>query len=125
MKTYCFTRAGVVKAVDGVSFSVNEGEALGIVGESGCGKSMTCASIVRLVPQPAARIVAGKLLFDGEDLLKKSESEMRQTAGQEDHDDPPGSPDVAQPGLHDREPGGGVVQACTGRGCRDRAVRQG
>src|SRR5512137_865132 len=81
LKTYCFTRAGVVKAVDGVSFSVNEGEALGIVGESGCGKSMTCASIVRLVPQPAARIVAGKVLFEGEDLLQKNESQMRQLRG--------------------------------------------
>ena len=81
LKTYCFTRAGIVKAVDGVSFSVNEGEALGIVGESGCGKSMTCASIVRLVPQPAARIVSGKILFDGEDLLTKNESEMRQLRG--------------------------------------------
>jgi oligopeptide/dipeptide ABC transporter ATP-binding protein len=81
LKTYCFTRAGVVKAVDGVSFSVNPGEALGIVGESGCGKSMTCASIVRLVPQPAGRIVAGKIIFEGEDLLEKSESEMRQIRG--------------------------------------------
>jgi oligopeptide/dipeptide ABC transporter ATP-binding protein len=81
LKTYCFTRAGVVKAVDGVSFSVNQGDALGIVGESGCGKSMTCASIMRVVPQPAGRIVAGKVIFEGEDLLKKSESEMRQIRG--------------------------------------------
>jgi oligopeptide/dipeptide ABC transporter ATP-binding protein len=81
LKTYCFTRAGVIRAVDGVSFWVNRGEALGIVGESGCGKSMTCASIVRLVPQPAGRIVAGKILFEGEDLLAKNESEMRQIRG--------------------------------------------
>ncbi len=81
LKTYCYTRAGVVKAVDGVSFSVHSGEALGIVGESGCGKSMTCASIVRLVPQPAGRIVGGKILFEGKDLLGKSESEMRQIRG--------------------------------------------
>ena len=81
LKTYCFTRAGVVKAVDGVSFLVRRGEALGIVGESGCGKSMTCASIVRLVPQPAARIVGGKVLFEGDDLLTKDESEMRQIRG--------------------------------------------
>lgn len=81
LKTYCFTKAGVVKAVDGVSFSVNRGEALGIVGESGCGKSMTCASIMRLVPQPAARIVGGKILFEGENLLDKSESEMREIRG--------------------------------------------
>jgi ABC-type dipeptide/oligopeptide/nickel transport system ATPase component len=81
LKTYCYTRAGVLKAVDGVSFSVRRGEALGIVGESGCGKSMTCASIVRLVPQPAARIVGGKILFEGDDLLTKDESEMREIRG--------------------------------------------
>jgi oligopeptide transport system ATP-binding protein len=81
LKTYCFTRAGVVKAVNGVSFSVNYGEALGIVGESGSGKSMTCASIVRLVPQPAGRVIGGKILFEGEDLLEKSESEMRHIRG--------------------------------------------
>ena len=81
LKTYCFTRAGVIKAVDGVTFSVKRGEALGIVGESGCGKSMTCASIVRLVPQPAARIVGGKILFEGDDLLTKDESEMREIRG--------------------------------------------
>jgi oligopeptide/dipeptide ABC transporter ATP-binding protein len=81
LKTYCFTRAGVVKAVDDVSFAVKEGEALGIVGESGCGKSMTCASIIGLVPQPAARIIAGKILFEGEDLLTKNETEMRRLRG--------------------------------------------
>jgi oligopeptide/dipeptide ABC transporter ATP-binding protein len=81
LKTYCFTKAGIVKAVDGVSFSVKDGEALGIVGESGCGKSMTCASIMRLVPQPAARIVGGKILFEGDDLLTKNESEMREIRG--------------------------------------------
>ena len=81
LKTYCYTKAGTMKAVDDVSFSVDQGEALGIVGESGCGKSMTCSSIVRLVPQPAARIVAGKIIFEGEDLLEKNEYEMRQIRG--------------------------------------------
>jgi oligopeptide/dipeptide ABC transporter ATP-binding protein len=81
LKTYCFTKAGVTKVVDGVSFSVEHGEALGIVGESGCGKSMTCASIVRIIPQPAARIVGGKILFEGADLLTKSEPEMRELRG--------------------------------------------
>ncbi|MDA8126619.1 MAG: ABC transporter ATP-binding protein [Deltaproteobacteria bacterium] len=81
LKTYCYTRAGIVKAVDGVSFSVNRGDALGIVGESGCGKSMTCNSITRLIPQPAARTVAGKVIFEGEDLLQKSDREMRQVRG--------------------------------------------
>jgi len=81
LKTYCYTRGGIVKAVDDVTFSVDRGEALGMVGESGCGKSMTCASIVRLVPQPAARIIAGRIEFDGEDLLAKREWEMRQIRG--------------------------------------------
>ncbi len=76
LKTYFNTRAGVVKAVDGVSFSVNEGEALGLAGESGSGKSITCLSILRLVPQPAGRIVSGRIVFKGEDLLAKDEKEM-------------------------------------------------
>lgn len=83
LKTYFFTRAGVVKAVDGVSFSVNRGEALGIVGESGSGKSVTCFSLVRLVPQPAGRTIAGKIIFEGEDLLTKNEMEMRQYRGKQ------------------------------------------
>lgn len=83
LKTYFFTRAGVVKAVDGVSFYVNRGEALGIVGESGSGKSITCFSIVRLVPQPAGRTIAGKVVFEGEDLLTKDEREMRKYRGKQ------------------------------------------
>src|SRR5213596_2209677 len=81
LHTYCFTRWGVVKAVDGVSFSVREGETLGIVGESGCGKTMTALSLLRLIPQPGARIVKGKVLLQGENLLDKSEHEMRQIRG--------------------------------------------
>jgi oligopeptide/dipeptide ABC transporter ATP-binding protein len=81
LKTYFFTRHGVVKAVDGVSFWVGEGETLGIVGESGSGKSVTCLSILRLVPQPAGRIVDGGIFLVGEDLLSKSEKEMRQIRG--------------------------------------------
>ena len=76
LKTHFSTRAGVVKAVDGVSFSINEGETLGLAGESGSGKSITCLSIVRLVPRPAGRIVSGKIIFQGEDLLTKPEAEM-------------------------------------------------
>src|SRR6478736_5421191 len=81
LRTHFFTRRGVVKAVDGVSFSVMPGETLGIVGESGSGKTMTSLSLLRLVPQPGGRIVGGKILFDGVDLLQLSEAEMREYRG--------------------------------------------
>lgn len=81
LKTHFFTKAGVVKAVDGVSFHVNRGEALGLVGESGSDKSVTCFYIVRLEPQPAGRTIAGKVIFEGEDLLAKDEREMRMYRG--------------------------------------------
>ena len=76
LKTYFSTRHGVVKAVDGVSFTLDAGETLALVGESGSGKSVTCLSLVRLVPEPAGRIVGGRVLLDGEDLLAKSAAEM-------------------------------------------------
>jgi oligopeptide/dipeptide ABC transporter ATP-binding protein len=81
LRTYFFTRYGVGKAVDGVSFIVREAETLGIVGESGSGKSMTALSIVRAVPQPAGRIVGGQVLFEGRDLLALSERQMRRVRG--------------------------------------------
>jgi oligopeptide transport system ATP-binding protein len=81
LKTHFFTRGGVVKAVDGVSFHLDEGEALGLVGESGCGKSITCHSIVRLLPSAGARIVNGKIFFQGEDLVQKKGKEMRKWRG--------------------------------------------
>src|SRR5215470_2666742 len=81
LRTYFFTRRGVVKAVDGVSFSVAPGETLGIVGESGSGKTMTSLSLMRLVPQPGGKIVGGKVLFEGVDLLKLNENEMREYRG--------------------------------------------
>ena len=81
LQTYFFTRWGTVKAVDGVSFDIKEGEAFGLVGESGCGKSITCLSLLRLVPEPAGRIVGGEILLQGEDLLKKTEKEMRKIRG--------------------------------------------
>lgn len=81
LHTYCFTRFGVVKAVNGVSFYLRQGETLGVVGESGCGKSMTALSILRLVPEPAARIVQGKILLQGENLVDKSDKEMREIRG--------------------------------------------
>ena len=81
LHTYCFTRWGVVKAVDGVSFSLRQGEALAIVGESGCGKTMTALSLLRLLPRPAARIVKGAIRLDGENLVEKTEREMREIRG--------------------------------------------
>jgi peptide/nickel transport system ATP-binding protein len=81
LRTYIYTRRGVVKAVDGATFSVRRGETLGIVGESGSGKSMTCLSILRLVPEPGGRIVGGEIRFDGENLLTKSPDEMRRLRG--------------------------------------------
>jgi len=83
LKTYFFTRNGVFKAVDGVSFSVEEGKTLGLVGESACGKTITCLSILQLVPQPAGRIIGGEIFLDGQDLLKKSENEMRRIRGKQ------------------------------------------
>jgi oligopeptide/dipeptide ABC transporter ATP-binding protein len=81
LRTYFFTRTGVVKAVDGVSFSLNAGETLGVVGESGSGKSMTALSIMGLVPKPAGKTVGGKVLLEGEDLLQKTPSEMQHIRG--------------------------------------------
>ena len=81
LRTYLYTRRGVNQAVDGVSFSLDRGKSLGLVGESGSGKSMTVLSLLRLVPKPAARIVGGRVTFDGEDLLAKSEREMREIRG--------------------------------------------
>jgi len=81
LKTQFFTQDGVVKAVDGVSFDLGEGETLGIVGESGCGKSVTVLSVMRLIPQPPGKIVDGEVLFDGEDLLKVSDEQIRRVRG--------------------------------------------
>jgi oligopeptide/dipeptide ABC transporter ATP-binding protein len=81
LKTYFYTNVGTVKAVNGVSFSLKAGEALGLAGESGCGKSVTCLSILRLVPRPAGQIVGGKVIFEGEDLLTKRAREMTQWRG--------------------------------------------
>ena len=80
LKTYYFTRQGIVKAVDGVSLELKKGENLGIAGESGCGKSTLGLSILRLV-RPPGRIVGGEILFNGEDIVKKSDEEMRRIKG--------------------------------------------
>lgn len=80
LQTHFFTDRGVVKAVDGVSFKLFPGETVGVVGESGCGKSMTAASIMRLISHPG-RIVGGEIRFMGEDIVQKSEREMRRLRG--------------------------------------------
>ncbi len=81
LRTQFFTQDGVVKAVDGVSFHLMPGETLGLVGESGCGKSITALSIMRLIPSPPGKIVSGEILFEGEDILKMSDDEVRSIRG--------------------------------------------
>src|SRR5271163_3166304 len=83
LRTWFFTRDGVVRAVDGVSFHVIPGETLAIVGESGCGKSVTALSVLRLIPSPPGRIVSGMIRFAGRDLLTLGEAEMRDVRGNE------------------------------------------
>jgi len=83
LKTYFFTEEGVLKAVDGVSFGLKQGQTLGLVGESGCGKSVTALSILRLIPNPPGRIVAGAILFKGRDLVALPEKEMQKVRGNE------------------------------------------
>jgi oligopeptide/dipeptide ABC transporter ATP-binding protein len=83
LKTYFFTDEGVVRAVDGVDFYINKGETLGVVGESGCGKSVTALSIMRLIPQPPGRIVEGQMMYNGRNLLDLSPAEMRKIRGKE------------------------------------------
>lgn len=83
LQTRFYTKSGVVQAVNGVSFSIDEGEIVAVVGESGCGKSVTMRSIMRLVPDPPGKIEAGSVLFQGKDLFAQSEEEMRQIRGKE------------------------------------------
>ena len=81
LRTYFHTEEGIARAVDGVSFAVGQGQTLGLVGESGCGKSVSAFSIMRLVPDPPGRIEAGQILLEGRDLLTLDEEEMRQVRG--------------------------------------------
>ena len=81
LKTQFFTQDGVVNAVNGISYDLNEGETLGIVGESGCGKSVSVLSVMRLIPSPPGRIVAGAVTFEGRDLMQVDEEEIRQVRG--------------------------------------------
>jgi oligopeptide/dipeptide ABC transporter ATP-binding protein len=81
LKTYFFTHEGTVKAVDEVSFSVNQGKTLGLVGESGCGKSVTALSIMKLIPNPPGKIVSGEIWFEGKNLLKLDDKQIRKIRG--------------------------------------------
>src|SRR5881275_2940055 len=81
LKTYFFTRSGVVKAVDDVSFTIKPGQTLGIVGESGCGKSVTALSVMRLVAMPPGKIVGGEINFNGENILEKDLDELTNLRG--------------------------------------------
>ena len=81
LKTYFYTQEGEVRAVDGMSYHINRGESVGLVGESACGKSVSALSILRLIPYPPGIIVGGEIIFQGEDLLKATESEMRHIRG--------------------------------------------
>jgi oligopeptide/dipeptide ABC transporter ATP-binding protein len=83
LRTHFFTREGTVRAVDGVSFSVEKGKTLGIVGESGCGKSVTALSIMGLIPKPPAEIVSGSVMYEGRDLTKLSERQLEDVRGRE------------------------------------------
>ena len=81
LRTQFFTQDGVVKAVNGISYQVDQGETLGIVGESGCGKSVGVMSLMRLIPMPPGKIVGGEVWFQGRDLMKISDDEMRSVRG--------------------------------------------
>ena len=81
LHTYFYTHDGIAKAVDGIDFTLDRGETLGLVGESGCGKSVTARSILQLIQQPPGRIVKGEILFDGQDLLNLTPGQMRKIRG--------------------------------------------
>jgi peptide/nickel transport system ATP-binding protein len=83
LKTYFFTDEGVVRAVDGVDLYIDQGETLGVVGESGCGKSVTALSIMRLIPQPPGKIVEGQILYNGLDLVTIPANKLRKIRGKE------------------------------------------
>ena len=131
LKTHFFTREGVVQAVDGVSFQVEKGRTLGIVGESGCGKSVTALSIMGLIPKPPAKIVDGSVLFDGTRPDAAQRPPARGRARPPGGDDLPGPDDVAEPDVQDRVADHGDASAPLrheqGRRAqaRDRAARGG
>ena len=100
LHTHFAISGAVVRAVDGVSWDVRPGETVALVGESGCGKSVSALSVMRLVTRPAGRIVSGRILFKGRDLLELSEDEMRHDPRQGHRHDLPGADDVPEPRAH-------------------------
>ena len=98
LKTYFFLRRGIVKAVDGVSFSLRRGEVLGLVGESGCGKSLTALSVMRLLPKGGAKTVGGQVLLNGDDILKRPPrgADRRRADNRARCDDPVAIPKTAE-----------------------------
>ena len=101
------TDRGLLRAVDQVSFTVPAGKTVGIVGESGCGKSVTAMSIIRLLPQPAGKILGGHVYFKGRDLVRASDAEIQRDPRRRDRRDFPGTHGRAQPGAPHRPPGRG------------------
>ena len=99
LKTHFSTDDGILQAVDGVDFTINKGETLGVVGESGCGKTVTALSILRLIATPPGRIAAGEIIFEGRDLLAADEQPAARDPRQGDRDDLPGADDLAQSGA--------------------------
>ena len=102
LKTHFFTMDGVVRAVDGVSYDLEEGETLGLVGESGCGKSVSALSLMRLIPDPPGKIVNGEVYLDGEDILKIDMDEIAQRTRGENVHGVPGTDDLSKSGVDDR-----------------------
>ncbi|MDZ7728125.1 MAG: ABC transporter ATP-binding protein [Dehalococcoidia bacterium] len=127
LRTYFYTQEGVVKAVDGTTYSVEEGETLGLVGESGCGKSVSALSILRLIPQPPGRIVSGEINFQGRDILKLDEDAIRKVRGNDIamiFQEPMTSlnPVLDHRAADDRGAGAPLGMDLHGRSARDRAT---
>ncbi len=101
------TEAGIVRALEDVSFSIEEGEVLGLVGETGCGKSVTALSVMGLLPVPPGKILGGTIEFGGRDLLSLNSEEMRAPERKRPGHDFPGSHEQPEPGVYRRLPGRG------------------
>ncbi len=114
LKTHFFTDDGVSPAVDGVDYEVRKGETLGVVGESGCGKSVTALSIMRLIPDPPGKISCRRHRLRGPKSSGPFERRDAQDSRQQDIDDLPGADDFPEPGLYDRQPDFRSLAAASG-----------